>query len=292
MIKKLVTIILVFILFWNQTNLAIANEIKPFINKENQSKISNLIISTTTTYDSITKSLQKVPKNFKELVQEMPKVAQKVKRAGVRTSLKESLRLREDAFKMFQKIPGAILMDSTDTVVRGWLANKHGSHIISKKHGGSNDSNNMFWELDTLNLARGAVNTTKFEQLLSRIYNATEAIVKNGKVITKLGLQSVSTAVVIDYVVEAAIYSGQLAKGNITSQEYFQYINKSAQKTALTTIVFYSLTVFAISACPELVTVLSTPVIIHASEVILGSMIAIPLLRYSQSLFKREEIFS
>jgi hypothetical protein len=73
------------------------------------------------TYTTINKSLQGIPKDFSDLLKSMPKVAMRMKTAGMRGSQ----RISEDAFQLFKKIPTFI--ESNERKVRVWLSNKDAS---------------------------------------------------------------------------------------------------------------------------------------------------------------------
>lgn len=242
----------------------------------------SLAIGGSVAYETVATSLQGVPQDFAELLREMPKVAKRTKRAGVRVG--EQLRSNAEAFKLFQKTPGATLMDATEQKVRTWLGNKHGSHIQSHAHGGGNNSSNIFWELGKVNLARGKFDTSRFELVCSRLYNAAEGVVQNSSTIAKLGLQSSAVAVLIDSLVEAELHAMDLAAGEISIEEFLSYIQESATRTAISAAAFYTLTVIAISVFPELVPILSTPALVTASQVVLGTRLALPLLRLIPAL--------
>ena len=242
----------------------------------------SLVLGASIAEGTIIQSLKNVPNDFTELLQEMPVVARKAKYAGIRRG--EKLRSNLEAFKLFQKIPGSVLMESNQKKVHTWLKNKHGSHIQSKFNGGSNHSDNIFWELGKRNMARGAKNTTHYDLLLSRIYNATESVVQNSSTIAKLGLKSTATAVLIDALVETTVQLVALTNSKIDIDDFLAQLKNSAKKTAMSTVAFYTLTVIAISICPELVPILSTSKIVAVSQVILGTRLALPLLELIPAL--------
>ena len=242
----------------------------------------SLVIGASVSEETVINSLKDVPKDFTELLKEMPAIARKAKYAGVRRG--EKLRSNLEAFKLFQKIPGSVLMESNQQKVKTWLKNKHGSHIQSKANGGGNHSDNIFWELGTRNIARGAKNTTHYDLFLSRIYNATESVVQNSSTIAKLGLKATATAVLIDALVETTVQLVELSDGEMDINEFFSQLQKSAKTTAISTVAFYTLLVIAISLYPELVPVLYSPEIVAISQVILGSRLALPLLELIPAL--------
>lgn len=243
--------------------------------------LMGLVIGGGAAYTTINNSLSGVPQDFYALLKEMPKVAKRVKSGA---GLREGGRSAEDAYKLFQKIPGAALIEANERKVRVFLSNKDGSHIISDKNSGSSSSSNIFWELGGINKARGSLNTTQLELIASRLYNGAEAIVQNSGTVAKLGLQATSIAVLVDALVEAEIHAIKLANGEITVDEFLILIQDAVGRTAISAAAFYTLTVIAISIFPELVPILSTPALVTASQIILGSRLALPLLRLIPAL--------
>ncbi|MGB3401536.1 MAG: hypothetical protein WBA77_02475 [Microcoleaceae cyanobacterium] len=242
----------------------------------------SLVIGASVSEETVINSLKDVPKDFTELLKEMPAIARKAKYAGVRRG--EKLRSNLEAFKLFKKIPGSVLMESNQQKVKTWLKNKHGSHIQSKANGGGNHSDNIFWELGTQNMARGAKNTTRYDLFLSRIHNATESVIQNSTTIAKLGLKATATAVLIDALVETTVQLVELSDGEMDINEFFSLLQTSVKRTAISAVAFYTLLVIAISLCPELVPVLYSPEIVAISQVILGSRLALPLLKLVPAL--------
>jgi hypothetical protein len=244
--------------------------------------LMSLVIGASVAEGTVRQSLKNVPNDFTELLKEMPAIARKTKYAGIRRG--EKLRSNLEAFKLFRKIPGSILMESNQQKVKTWLKNKHGSHIQSKANGGGNHSDNIFWELGKQNMARGAKNTTRYDLLVSRIHNAAESVVQNSSTIGKLGLKATATAVLIDAIVETTFQLVNLADSQMSISEFFSQLQKSAKNTAISTVAFYTLTVIAISVCPELVPMFYTPQIVAVSQVILGTRLALPLLEFIPAL--------
>lgn len=245
--------------------------------KFDSTDLYSLIIGSTTAYETLSQALQWVPQDFTELLREMPKVAKRVKRAGLRSG--DPTRTPADAFALFRKVPGAALLDGTERPVRVWLSNKDASHIQSYIHGGSGNPSNIFWELRGVNRARGGTDTTQLEVLTGYLYNGAEAVVENSATIAQLGLQATSYAVLVDALVEAELHILDLASGEIGVDEFLGYIQQSAQQTALSAAAFYTLTLLAVSVFPGLVPALSAPTLVTASQVILGSRLTLPLLR-------------
>jgi hypothetical protein len=80
--------------------------------------------------------------------------------------------------KLFEKIPATSKLGSSETSMREFLADKHGSHIVSRQQGGSNGADNILWEIGTDNLQRGSRVMTGGEQVYIRFYNAVDSIMK------------------------------------------------------------------------------------------------------------------
>jgi hypothetical protein len=237
----------------------------------------SLVIGGSATYGTINQSLQKIPQDFSQLLQEMPKVADRMRRAG----MKGDKRSYEEAFQLFKKMPIATLLENSERKVRTWLATnkKEGSHIISRANGGSAEPNNIFWENSKVNRARGSADAKQIEIIHSMFRNGAEAIVQNSKTILKLGTKATVTAVLIDEIAENGIHAIELAREEITLDQFIAYIHDSAIKTAISTAAFYTLTMLAISIFPAIsVPLFSSPLIVTASQIFLGTRLAIPLI--------------
>jgi hypothetical protein len=225
------------------------------------------------TYTSINRSLQGIPQDFSDLLNAMPKVAMRMKTAGMRGSQRSS----EDAFQLFKKIPAFI--ESNERKVRVWLSNKDGSHIESYANGGSSNSTNTFLENSKVNRARGSTNVKQIEIIRSIFRNGAEAIIQNSKDIIKIGSKATITAVLIDEIAENGVHLIELARDEITVDEFMEYLQVAATRTAISTAAFYTLSILAISFVPQLaVPFFASPAIVAASQIILGSRLAIPLI--------------
>ena len=225
------------------------------------------------TYTTINKSLQGIPQDFSSLLNAMPKVAMRMKTAGMRGSQRSS----EDAFQLFKKIPAFI--ESNERKVRVWLSNKDGSHIDSYANGGSSNSTNTFLENSKVNRARGSTNVKQIEIIRSIFRNGAEAIIQNSKDIIKIGSKATITAVLIDEIAENGVHLIELARGEITVDEFMEYLQVAATRTAISTAAFYTLSILAISFVPEVaVPFFASPAIVTASQIVLGSRLAIPLI--------------
>lgn len=243
----------------------------------------SLITGGGVVYATMHESLRGVPQDFQELLREVPQVAQRLKyRAGLRSG--EMARSEAEVLRLFRKVPGATLMQASSQTIRQFLANKDASHIVSHQNGGSAQASNIFWELKGINRARGARNTTWFALLRSTLASGAEAVVRNSATIAKLGLTATAIATLVDVIVEAELQSIALAQGAITVDEFLTRLQQSAQRTALTTAAFYMLTVLAISMVPGLVPIFTAPALVTASQILLGSRLALPLLRLVPAL--------
>ncbi|MEA5488857.1 MULTISPECIES: hypothetical protein [Pseudanabaena] len=226
------------------------------------------------TYTTINKSLQGIPQDFSELLNAMPSVARRMRTAGMRGGVR---RICTDAFQLFKKIPAFV--ESSEKKVLDWLETKVGSHIDSYANGGSSDSTNIFLENSKVNQVRGNANVKQVEIIRSIFRNGAEAIIKNSKDIIKIGSKATVTAVLIDEIAENSIHLIELASGEITVDEFMEYLQVSATKTAMSTAAFYTLSILAISFVPELtVPFFASPAIVAASQIVLGSRLAIPLI--------------
>jgi hypothetical protein len=235
----------------------------------------SLVIGGAATYGTINNSLQKIPQDFSQLLQEMPKVSERMRTAGMRGGK----RSYEEAFKLFKKIPATTLLENSERQVRTWLATKDGSHTISHSNGGSADSSNTFWENSKVNRARGSADAKQIEIIRSMFRNGAEAIVQNSKTILKLGTKATVIAVLIDEIAENGVHAIELARQEITLDQFIAYIQDSAIKTAISTAAFYTLTMLAISIFPPIsVPLFSSPLIVTASQILLGTRLAIPLI--------------
>lgn len=235
----------------------------------------SLVIGGAATYGTINKSLQKIPQDFSQLLQEMPKVAERMRTAGMRGGK----RSYEEAFKLFQKIPATTLLENSERQVRTWLVKKDASHNISHANGGSAEPNNIFWENSKVNRARGGADAKQIEVIRSMFRNGAEAIVQNSKTILKLGTKATAIAVLIDEIAENGVHAIELARQEITLDQFIAYIQDSAIKTAISTAAFYTLTMLAISIFPPIsVPLFSSPLIVTASQILLGTRLAIPLI--------------
>ena len=237
----------------------------------------SLVIGEAITHITISQSLQKIPQDFSQLLQEMPVVADRMRTAG----MKGGKRSYEEAFQLFKKIPVTTLLENSEKKVRTWLATnkKEGSHIISRANGGSAEPKNIFWENGKVNRARGSADAKQIEIIRSMLRNGEEAVVQNSKTVLKLGTKTTVIAVLIDEIAENGVHAIELARGEITIDEFIGYIQQSAIKTAISTAAFYTLTILAISIFPPIsVPLFSSPLVLAASQILLGTRLALPLI--------------
>ena len=237
----------------------------------------SLMIGGAVTYGTVSDSLQKIPQDFSQLLKEMPKVAKRMRTAGMRGGS----RSYEEALEMLRKIPGTAFLENSERQVRTWLAagKKEGSHIESHANGGNAKPDNIFWEIRKDNRSRRSADAKQFEIIYSMLRNGAESIVQNYKTILKLGAKASVTAVLIDEIAENGIHAIELTRGEITTDEFIGYIRESAIKTAISTAAFYTLTILAIAIFPPIsVPLFSSPLIVAASQIILGTRLAIPLI--------------
>lgn len=239
----------------------------------------SLVIGGAATYGTISDSLQKIPQDFRQLLKEMREVADRMKRAGMRAG---SRRSDSEAFEIFRKIPGATLLENSEKQVLTWLdaGTKEGSHIESHANGGNSKPDNIFWEIKKWNRTRGNADVKQYEIIRSTIRNGFESIFQNGENILKLGAKATVTAVLIDELVENSIHAIELAREEITIDQFVGYIQDSAIKTAISTAALFTLTLLATSFFPPISVplFLSSPLIVTASQIFLGTRLAVPLI--------------
>jgi len=239
----------------------------------------SLVIGGAATYDTINQSLKKIPQDFLQLSKiskDMKKFAERMRTAGMRGSR----RSYEEAFEMYRKIPLTTLLGNSERPVRAWLARREGSHIRSNANGGSNKPDNMSWEIKEWNRKRGSADVKQYEIIRSTIRNGFESVFRNGENILKLGAKATVTAVLIDELVENTIHAIELAREEITLDQFVAYIQNSAIKTTISTATLFTLTLLATSFFPPVSVplFLSSPLIVTASQIFLGTRLAVPLI--------------
>ncbi len=151
--------------------------------------------------------------------------------------------------------------------------------FVQRPNGGSADPSNVYWENRKVNKARGSADAKQIEVIRSMFRNGAEAIVQNSKTILKLGTKATVIAVLIDEIAENGVHAIELVRQEITLDQFITYIQDSAIKTAISTAAFYTLTMLAISIFPPIsVPLFSSPLIVTASQILLGTRLAIPLI--------------
>ena len=234
---------------------------------------------------AIADALQDLPRTAQELATEMPKIAQRLRnRAGVRVG--DAPRSDADVMKLFEKIPGTAKLGADETKIREFLADKHGSHILSRQQGGSNRADNILWEVGADNLRRGAKVMSGGEQIYIRFYNAVDSIVKSSGAIAKLGITATGTAVLTQAVVTAVSYSLDLYRGDITVEEFRDLIVAAAVSAGVAAPVFFLIFIAVLALFPELALLLSAPAVVAGFNALFGMGIAIPII---QSLMRHIE---
>ncbi len=234
---------------------------------------------------AIAEALQNLPRTAEALAQEMPKIAKRLQyRAGVRVG--DAPRSDVDVMKLFEQIPGTSKLGASETKIREFLADKHGSHIVSRQKGGSNRADNVLWEVGADNLRRGAKVMTGGEQVYIRFYNAIDSIVKNSGTIAKLGLTATGTAVLTQAVVTAVSYALDLHRGDITVEEFRDLIVAAAVSTGIATPIFFLILIAVLALFPELTVLLSAPAVVAGFNALFGLGIAVPMI---QSLVRHVE---
>ncbi len=226
---------------------------------------------------AIADALKGLPQTAQDLAQEMPKLAHRLQRAGMRC--KDTPRSDGDVVKLFEKIPGTSKLGANETTIREFLADKQGSHIISRQRGGSNGGDNLLWEIGTDNLRRGARTMTGGEQAYIRCYNAVDSIVKNSGTIAKLGLASTGAAILTQTVVTAVSYTLDLYRGDMTVEEFRDRILESAITTGITAPIFFLILVTVLALLPELTLLLSAPIVMAGFNTLFGISVAVPIIQ-------------
>ncbi len=222
--------------------------------------------------------LKDLPKTAEQLAKEMPKIAYRLKHgAGIRVG--DPPRSNADIMKLFEKIPGTSKLGASETNIRQFLADKHGSHVIPRSQGGTNAANNILWEVGTDNLRRGAKAITDGEQVYIRVYNAVDSIVKNSTTIAQLGVVATGTAILTQAVVMAISYSLDLYRGDITVEKYRDLILEEVVKTGIASPIFFLIFIAVLALFPELTIILSAPAVIAGFNALFGISIALPIVQ-------------
>lgn len=227
---------------------------------------------------ALNQSLQHLPKTASELALETPTLARRL-RSGAGLRLGDSARSDAEVMKLFDKIPGTSKLNVDEATLRQFLADKHGSHILARSQGGSNNANNIVWEVGADNIRRGANLMTPGEQIYIRAYNAVDSILQNSGAIAKLGLQATGTAILTQAIVTAIAYSLDLYRGDITLDEFRDKILAAALSAGIATPLFFLILVGVLALIPELTVVLSAPAVVMGFNALFGASIALPIVQ-------------
>lgn len=230
-------------------------------------------------------ALAALPQTVEELAREMPKLAQHLRRAGVRIT--DSPRADAEIPKLFDKIPATSKLGrDPQTTIRQFLSDKHGSHIKPHAHGGSNAADNIVWEVGIDNLRRGARTMTSGEQIYIRIYNAVDSILRNSGAISRMGISVTFTATLTQVIVVALSYSLDLYRSEMTIEQYRDLIWETAKSVGLSTPIFFVIFVAVLALLPEFAVLLSAPAVVAGFNALFGLSIAAPII---QSLIRHTE---
>ena len=225
---------------------------------------------------AIADAFKDVPTEFFELMNEMPKVARRMQRAGVRP--KDGIfRSDADAMALFNKIPGADKLNANQENIRRFLSTRDGSHIRSRQQGGGIGADNIVWELKAANRARGAKVMTMEEQVKIAFRNGAESLTRNSKTILGISARAAGTAALIQALVTALSYTLDLHRGDITQKEFAEKITLAAVSAGLATPVFVILFIVVTAMCPAVVPLLSAPLVVAAFNGLLGISIVTPI---------------
>ena len=224
-----------------------------------------------------TNALKDLPRTAQALAEEMPKLARRLQTAGTRIG--DAPRTDADVMGLFDKIPGASKLGASEWDIRAFLSDKHGSHIYPHSKGGSNSAKNIVWEIGADNIRRGARTMTGQEQLYIRFYNAIDSIVKNSTTIAKLGVTATGTAVLTQALVTALAYTLDLHRGDITSEEFKRKITEAAVSAGIATPIFFVIFIAVMALFPEVVVVLSAPVVVAGFNALFGVGVALAIIQ-------------
>ena len=225
---------------------------------------------------AVAEAFKDVPTEFFELMKEMPKVARRMKRAGVRP--KDGIfRSDADAMSLFNKIPGADKLNASQENIRKFLSTRDGSHIRSRQQKGGIEAKNIVWEISEANKARGPKLMTAEEQIKIAFKNGAESLTRNSKTILRISARAAGTAALIQALVTALSYALDLQRGDITQKEFAEKIAIAAVSAGLATPVFVILFIVVTAMCPAVVPLLSAPLVVAAFNGLLGISIVTPI---------------
>jgi hypothetical protein len=208
----------------------------------------------------------------------LPNIAHRLKHgAGLRAE--DAARSHAEVMQLFEKIPGTSKLGVSEAKIREFLADKHGSHIISRANGGSNDAHNIVWETGVDNLSRGATNMTGGEQVYIRFYNAADSILKNSATIASLGLAATGSAILTQTLITAAAYALDLYREDITAEEFKNRIVEAAVSAGITTPIFFVILIVVLALFPEMTLILSAPAVVAGFNLLFGMGVATPIVQ-------------
>lgn len=262
---------------WAQDSSAVVNQ--------TAQQFSNTAASLGATGSQFAIALAALPQTVEELAREMPKVAHRLGRAGIRIT--DSPRADAEIMKLFDKIPATSKLGrDPQATIRQFLSDKHGSHIQPHAHGGSNAADNIVWEVGIDNIRRGARTMTNGEQVYIRLYNAVDSILRNSGTIARMGITVTFTATLTQVIVVAIAYSLDLYRGDITIDEYRESIWETAKSVGLSTPIFFVIFIAVLALLPEFAVLLSAPAVVAGFNALFGLSIATPII---QSLIRHTE---
>lgn len=222
-------------------------------------------------------ALQDLPTTTQELARELPQVTERIRRAGLRIG--EPPHTDADIMALFDQIPGPAKLGIDEAKIYQFLSDKHASHILSRKNGGSSRADNLLWELGIWNMARGSRNMTVGEQLVIRVYNAVDALCANSATLARLGLTSLGMAVITQACVTAISHTLDLQRGEITIEEFRDHVLQAAKDAGITTAIFFPLLIAVIALLPELTILLTLPSVVLGFNALFGLSVAVPIIQ-------------
>lgn len=226
---------------------------------------------------AVAEAFKDVPTEFFELMNEMPKVARRMRRAGLRKG--DIWRSDADAMALFNKIPGADKLNASQENIRKFLSTRDGSHIRSRQQKGGVEAKNIVWEIHEANQARGPKLMTPEEQIKIAFQNGAESLTRNSKTILRISARAAGTAALIQALVTALSYALDLQRGEITQKEFAEKIAIAAVSAGLATPVFVILFIVVTAMCPAVVPLLSAPLVVTAFNGLLGISIVTPIVQ-------------
>ncbi len=225
----------------------------------------------------LTQALQDLPTTAQALAQELPQVTERIRRAGLRIG--EPPHTDADLMALFDQIPGPAKLGIDEAQIYQFLSDKHASHILSRKNGGSSRADNLVWELGIWNMARGSRNMTPAEQLVIRVYNAVDVLCANSATLARLGLTSLGISVITQTCVTAIAYALDLQRGEITVEEFRDRVLQAARDAGIATAIFFPILIAVIALLPELTVLLTLPSVVLGFNALLGLSIAAPIIQ-------------